>query len=466
MYEEEEYYNQPQEYDDSDLELLENEVVPTLQEFTKTYWDSVNQALWNKADFDKRALKIYFNKYSVPIPILTDAINLDGLPEDHFLNRYTKYSGSRSDAYPEYNLLSGLMILSCCANKDVKLMLAQGTIRPNLWVFLLGDSTVARKSTATKFAIDIINELNIIDLAPKSGSIQGVQEQLSEKESRVFQYIDEASGIISSLNKRGEDGYREFLCDLYSNSSGKRRLAKGKDKQSEFEWKDAYFPAMWSTVPSSLFDRATPNDVDGGLLYRFIITNPGGLKDPMGFKMYTEDIDEDKAVIMTHVKRVQEYCKVPQIFTIDPEALSYINRLQMEYIKISNRRNETLFNIVTSRLIERIFKISMLLEIGRFKPNNHITLETTKQAAIIANMFLKDSYEICLNIMTRSKNSDLDKVRETIKMVHRIGRSELINKTRLTRRILDELISTLIEAELIKEVNDNSNRNKLYYEWC
>ncbi|MGD0953808.1 MAG: hypothetical protein ABR985_15705 [Methanotrichaceae archaeon] len=70
------------------------------------------------------------------------------LPKDHFLQRYMAYGYDVSDAYPEYWFAGGLHALAVVVDKKIHVKLRQGTVYPNLYLMILGKSTVSRKSTA------------------------------------------------------------------------------------------------------------------------------------------------------------------------------------------------------------------------------------------------------------------------------------------------------------------------------
>jgi primase-polymerase (primpol)-like protein len=70
------------------------------------------------------------------------------LPANHFINTVTDWMSGLSDTYYEYQVSTALWLLSDLIQGKGALVIKQGTIRPNLYVLLLGLSTKSRKSTA------------------------------------------------------------------------------------------------------------------------------------------------------------------------------------------------------------------------------------------------------------------------------------------------------------------------------
>jgi hypothetical protein len=78
------------------------------------------------------------------------------LPKDHFLQRYMAYGYDVSDGYPEYWFIGGLYALSVVSDKKVFCKLRQMSIYPNLYLAMLGKSTIARKSTISDKTEDLL----------------------------------------------------------------------------------------------------------------------------------------------------------------------------------------------------------------------------------------------------------------------------------------------------------------------
>jgi len=70
------------------------------------------------------------------------------LEPDNFIQEFIRYGETVTDSYQDYWFAGGISCLSIAVNRNVVIKLRQGAIYPNVWINILGLSSLARKSTA------------------------------------------------------------------------------------------------------------------------------------------------------------------------------------------------------------------------------------------------------------------------------------------------------------------------------
>ncbi|MBM2811018.1 MAG: primase, phage related [Chloroflexi bacterium] len=75
---------------------------------------------------------------------------------DTFVDRYARFACRRTDAPACFHEAMGLVALSVLVGRRAVLRLASGEVYPSLWVLILADSTLYRKSTAMDLARELV----------------------------------------------------------------------------------------------------------------------------------------------------------------------------------------------------------------------------------------------------------------------------------------------------------------------
>jgi len=145
------------------------------------------------------------------IPSVEEGLRLPVLLNEggtHFLEQVRNYGMQASDAYEEYWHAVAMSALSIAVNRRCYAQLKQMTVHPNLYIFLLGDSTVARKTTAVKFVRQTLLPATIDrrSALPQSMTPESFIEAMAENPSSVW-VLDEAAGLLSGMRKQYDGGF-------------------------------------------------------------------------------------------------------------------------------------------------------------------------------------------------------------------------------------------------------------------
>lgn len=197
-------------------------------------------------------------------------------------------------------------------------------IYPNLYVMLIADSGIAKKSTATRPIMEIIGELDGIAKMSTQMSGASLVQQLSlageskvfnfggksYKNSSLFAFSSEAKVTIGG--KSGLEGVQELLTDLYDcgrtniwsekNSWDKQTLGGGK-----IEIFNPCLNFLACSTPSWLNDCIGRSGIEGGFASRVLFVNQKERVDTQGWldeADIPEKTDEVRKLLVEDLKAI------------------------------------------------------------------------------------------------------------------------------------------------------------------
>src|ERR1043166_3964104 len=185
-----------------------------------------------------------------------------------FVEKYIEWASRLTDAAPQYHQSGAFMILSSLLAGNVKLNTNFGSIIPNLWFMLLGNTTLTRKTTAMNIAMKLLYEIDEEYLLATDSSPEGILVGMRDRPGKPSIFLkDEFAGLLDVIaNKDYMSGFAEQLTKLYDGEPLKRLLRK-----ETIEIKDPVF-IMYVGGPKSKTQMLLNEDlVVGGFLPRFVI---------------------------------------------------------------------------------------------------------------------------------------------------------------------------------------------------
>jgi hypothetical protein len=384
------------------------------------------------------------------------------LPQGHFISKFTKWVASTTDAYPDYSIACGLSLLSAATKGRVTLHLKQEKLKTNIWVFLIGDSTVSRKSTVVNKTQSIMNASFIINECPESYSYEGYIEYLSEHPIAVCAR-DEAGGLLCEYKKKYMQGVIDAECRLYDGKSFARILTRGKNKeQREYKINDPYVLKLFATTPDSLARYTEIEDLTSGWLLRFLFVNPDYTKEFLPLQLETRDDVEAWGEVVIHLKRLHQTLETmgEVNFTIEPDALKFIQEAQRYMEESAQAKGNAIYSATIGRAVPYIFKIAILLELGKQEPSYTITLDTMKEAFTAVNdYFIPTMVGIAERLEEDIRNNNISKILFYLKKNGGlITHSYLLRYTKLVSRIFNECIDTMLESGVVERFKETGTK--------
>jgi hypothetical protein len=205
------------------------------------------------------------------------------LPKDHFLMRFMAYGQDISDAYPEYWFAGGLHALYFMNDKKTFVKLRQMIVYCNMWLTILGKSTISRKTTAAAKTESLEEEVWPILLdakVPTEFSAEAFIEHM-DKFNHAPWIRDEAAGVLGIMKKDYMRGFKDCLMQLFDCHPVHRllRTSQRKNSKTDFRVDDPYLNIFYATTGASFGANTEQNDTLSGFLARFMYFSPQRPKD-------------------------------------------------------------------------------------------------------------------------------------------------------------------------------------------
>jgi hypothetical protein len=185
-----------------------------------------------------------------------------------FIDQYAAWGTKASDAPSQYHIGGALVILSAIMSARLKLATSFGSIIPNMWVMLVSDTTLTRKSTTMDMAMDVITEITPNALMATDGSIEGIMQAMSLRAGvPSIMLRDEFSGLLEVMSSKGSyySGMQEMLTKLYDNKPYRRQL-----KKETIEVNDPVFIMYTGGAKEKLYNLIQPSHISSGFFPRFV----------------------------------------------------------------------------------------------------------------------------------------------------------------------------------------------------
>lgn len=385
------------------------------------------------------------------------------LPPDHFLSKLAEYGKAISDAYAVYWFMSGLFMLGTVSNKKIKFVTKMDTFYANLWIYILGDSSLARKSTAVKKAIAMLRAVLGDRFAnacvPNSFSYEAFIEHMSNYQHAPW-VRDEAAGILAIMHKDYMNGFKEDLMQLFDCQPITRmlRTKKGAEK-SRFNIDDPFLNMFFASTGAALGYNLDLIDKETGFLVRFMFAYPQDEKEgeymPLakGTALHSE-FEEICISQLTTLHAQMESITECIDMSMSPNAEAYYNRWQEVREKAYARLKDGYSSQIFSRLNPAVIKMSMLLEMGSmdFDPTRPIREEYVIECCrLVDSYFMPTTRNVYDSIGSANKENQIEKI-ELYLSRHgsKATRNEIMQNVKIKSKEMTEYLATMHECGLTR----------------
>lgn len=420
------------------------------------------------------------------IPQLVDP---DELPHDTFIDRYAAWATESTDAVPVYHELSAAIVLSAILSGGIRIEVKYGTLVPNLWGLVLGESTLTRKTTAMQLAMAMLHDVDSDALMTNDGTAEGLLQSLSNRPGRtsIF-YKDEVSGFFDAINnKRYLAGVPEILTHLYDSP---KRYVRSLSK-TEIVVQSPVLIFFGGGVSERTYINLTDEYVISGFLPRFLVVNGSvdlsriretGPPDLSG-KLQREKL-VNELLDMREIYAPQGYItvagqQIPLGDMMDrpitnalfsDEAWSFYGSLEKKMLMEAHESNFADKALPTfERLSRSMMKLAVLLAATRQEPRDsaiNVDIHDIQHAARFVQEWGRYSVELIMNVGKSNSLRMLEKVRDMIDKKPGIFKSEVMRSIHLSSREAADIIQTLVDrGEIIRRSPKGAGRNKAEQLW-
>ncbi len=282
-------------------------------------------------------------------------------PDDHFVSEYIRYASQQTDASHEYHEAVALALLSV-ATPDVVAPIAQFPLglRTNLYLLLVGTTSLSRKSTAKDIGKDLAKRVWPGVLLNEKSTPEAFAQDLASRSARSSLWaVDEFAQMLVQMHKRDfMTGLAGLLLEVYSGA--------------DYTYQRTSKPSVAITAPhlslvgccaDTIFDKLHEDDVTSGLLPRFGIVMPTSKPARMAFHETHANLTSDANALMFRLNELSPrrdpagaLIGPPRSITFSPAALDAIDQFGAE----CEKQTGELFR----RLAPMAMKVAMLSAVG------------------------------------------------------------------------------------------------------
>ena len=390
---------------------------------------------------------------------------------DSFIERYQEWATTRTDAPREFHIGGALMALSSALSSKMVIGTKFGDVRPNIWVMLLADSTISRKTTSMRLSMEVTEGAGIDALLATDGSIEGLLTELSARENTPSVFMrDEFTSLVEGAKKKDYmSGFLTDLCGLYDGGRIKRRLRK-----ETIQAKQPIFLLFAGGVETRLLDILGHEDITSGFIPRFLPifgrTSVAEL-DLIGPRRKRSHAAKD-SLIAELAKIYDLYTPTKPMLTVPGPDLNFTppvieadlseaawNRLQeaQRYLLdlAENHDSRDLLLPCTERLIVNVLKVALLIAASRQRAVVDGTVTIEYDDLMMSLYYARSWLDHLLRIVTRIGRDPFDgmtqKILEFVTFAGDGGttRGAIMRNFRMSSRDADDIIGTLLDREEI-----------------
>lgn len=413
-------------------------------------------------------------------PLMTEAEAQLAAEQEGFIERYIEWASGLGDAAIQYHQAGAFTILSALLSGRVSLPTSFGTVVPNLWFMILGDTTLTRKSTAMDIAVDLVMEVDQDVVLATDGSVEGLMQQLEARPKRPSIFLrDEFSGLLEMITKRDYyAGMAEVLTKLYDGKMQKRVLRK-----ETVVVRDPILLIFAGGIRNRVQSLLTHEHVSSGFIPRFVFvtaeSDTSRIK-PLG-PPSARDTGNKAALLDEMVELIEHYGQTRQVHIkalgqsstdnmsfeamLSPEAWFRYNKLEGDLLQsgLESEKPE-LMTPLFDRLAKSGLKAAVLLAAARQREEKVVVEEVDILHAIrYVEGWRSYAIEVVNGIGKTVFEREAEKILGAIAKRPGIGRAQLMQSYHLTARNADQIFDTLMQRGQITMIRTEGTGRQTYY---
>lgn len=217
-----------------------------------------------------------------------------GIPVDSFVERYTAWADSFTDAPVQFHRFIAYWVLSTLLARRVYMRQGTQWIFPNLWMVILAPSSFYRKSTAIGIGADMVRAITPEVIMPSEWSHESFIAQLAEHPHGAM-ICYEFKGLLSQLQKDYNAGSQSLLTELYDNPHEYKRTI-GTKERTTWRIEQPYLTILGASTIEWLINSVKGGDIAGGFLARFLFVSADKKDKIMAIQPPADEEEKDRLV--------------------------------------------------------------------------------------------------------------------------------------------------------------------------
>lgn len=381
-----------------------------------------------------------------------------------FIERYISWCKELTDAAPQYHQAGAFMALSGTLSANIILRTSFGKLLGNLWFMILGDTTLTRKTTSMRIAMNLLGDVDPSIMFATDGSMEGILTGIKARDGKscIF-FRDEFAGLLTAMNNKDYmSDMPEHLTKLYDGDPMRRLLRK-----EEISVYNPVFLIMAGGIKSKIQTLFTEEHISSGFIPRFIfITAEADLTRTRPVGPPKDDNDSFREIIKNELLDIDNHYSNPPMgerksfnfgtqphFPVEltPEAWERYNQFEFVMTKSAIETGLSYLTPMYDRLCKSTLKAAMLIAASRQRSLKVVvTLQDLLHAMYYARFWRDYANEVVHSIGKSPEERLIDKIMVQIKNTPGgVSKGELMQIHRLSSKQANGLFQTMIDRELI-----------------
>jgi len=383
--------------------------------------------------------------------------SVDYLPEG-FLKEYTEFVQPLTEAPTQYHIGTALALVSTVLGRNVYMDEGATTYYPNLYILVIGESGITRKSTAIGMVYKFLPQLNPEYILGSTMSSEALLDAFKKSYCHIIVY-DELKHLIVNEEKSYGKGLIALFTSLWANPPFYRVDVKNIPLP-ERVIKDPTLNILAASTPDWL--QLKEADVLGGFLGRFLPICSSKTTKRLAIRP-----EMDEVVLNDLFEKLRTIQRLSGRYVWQDEAREIFKGLYDELCdNFQKEPNKALIQPYWARIDTHIRKLAIIFDACSPNPTLTITKDNLLRAWGIMEL-ITGYYKEMLGSITYSFMGKKEK--QLLDMVGGAGLDGIEHSIALQRLHIDAktmrtLVDTLLEKELIaaKEVKRRRKTSKVY----
>ena len=351
-----------------------------------------------------------------------------------FVSDFIGYVQSQTDAPLEYAEAAALVLVSIGGYRcKAQLAPYPGGLSNNLYVLLVGPTTVSRKSTVQRIASNLIKAVMPPSVLPNRSTTEALIKSLSNRSGVPSVWAPDEFGVtLAQIYQRDfMAGLEEMLLTVYS----------GDDYVYErvldtVTIRSPHLSVLAAATPESLA-RAGATALDSGLLPRFAIVYPQVMPTPRAVDNVTPNLTAVKQGLTSRLHKIVQWSDTQRDISFSKEALEYLNTAE-----------GTLAAGSAARLPTMLYKVASLSAISECR--NVVSLQDAASAATVVARWSGGVAAIVPEMYKHSTDQQFElQLEYVLEELKRAGgsltRIQVANMLNIRKTRLDDVMTTLVD---------------------
>lgn len=372
---------------------------------------------------------------------------LECLPEKSLIRTYTEHLNENSESPIQYHFGAILCGISILLGRKASYTLGYHTLFPNIYLMVIGESGMTRKSSAMRPILQSIRSINPKLILSTNLSHESLIPSFQSQSTRIL-FFDEMKMLFDLAGKNFGGGIITTITSIHECPSEIRsEFKKDYDKYGNLKStsiaKFPYLTILGLTTESWL--NVSNSEISGGFLGRFLpIISIGESQKTIPFPLADELFFKDLMAKLLVINKLNGKFKFAEE-TKEMWSKKYISLTE----EVRTHKSDQ-FASFGSRLGDTLIKLCMLISASMPKVEYDITPEIFNSAACLTDYFKNSYLKLLSELSTSQYSSDQNRFIKLMRKNHgRMSKSDLISSMRERVTYLNDLASDLIQKGTI-----------------